>query len=408
MSAGTSVGDVKTSLCTQWHVPQVPQVPQIILLSNAKVNVNTDFNNHSNSNTNINTKISPVTVSGIFSKPSRVADLSVRDEVEKENDHTGAISTTTAVNNIDNVVTSQAYPIPIPLLRPFRNRYASTCTNMTSTASTISSSNSITQRILDGISSTSLTTFIIPTGDIDFETVSEREMVTIRSHGSKPYGYDHAEGILRIAKRIMGNENFMELITTTDTLTVRVKSHDRTQRPKPYAFAPYEEDLNNDGITDVNQFVEDVVDFGTSATKDSELQLQHRFKFRFQLPLEVEMGVQVDADTWNTNGTVVRRSAAQKKRMLPSIPCSGDITNTTITMAMTPVPVPAHKHWIVHWHCWVAWWTGTHPQRPRRHHHHRHRHRHRHRHHHRHHRIGTDTDTGIGIGIGPSPTAPHV
>ncbi len=387
MSAGTSVCDVKTSLCTQWHVPQVPQ---LILLSNAKVNVNTDFNNHSNSNTNINTKISPVTVSGIFSKPSRVADLSVRDEVEKENDHKGAIVTTTTLNHIDNAITSQAYPIPIPLLRPFRNRYASTYTNSTSTTSTVSSSNSITQRILDGISSTSLSTFIIPTADIDFETVSEREMVTIRPHGShgyskngcKPYGYDHTEGILRIAKRIMGNENFMELITTTDTLTVRVKGHDRTQRPKPYGFVPYEEEVNYDGITDVNQFVEDVVDFGTSATKDTELQLQHRFQFQFQLPLEME----VDADRWNTNGTVVRRSVAQKNQMLPSIPCSDDITNTTITMAMTPVPVPAHKHWIVHWHCWVAWWTGTHPQRPRRHHHH----------HHRHHCIG------------PSQTAPHV
>ncbi len=391
MSAGTSVGDVKTSPCIQWHVPQVPQVPQLILLSNAKVNVNTEFNNHSNSNTNINTKISPVTVSGIFSKPSRVADLG---QVEKENDHTGAIATT---DHIDNVITSQAYPIPIPLLRPFRNRYASTCTNMTSTTNT--SNSSITQRILDGISATSFSTFIIPTADIDFETVSEREMVTIRSHGShgshgysknggKPYGYDHAEGILRIAKRIMGNENFMELITTTDTLTVRVMRQERPQRLKPYE----EEDVNNDGITDVNQFIEDVIDFGTSAaTKDSELQLQHQF--RFQLPLEVD--VQEDADTWNTNGTVVRHSAAQNQ-MRSSIPCSDDITNSNITMdltmTMTPVPVPEHKHWIMHWHCWVAWWTGSHQHRPRRHHHHHHHH------------IGIDTGTGIG----PSQTAPHV
>ena len=399
MSAGTSVGDVKTSACIQWHVPQVPQVPQLILLSNAKVNVNTEFNNHSNSNTNINTKISPVTVSGIFSKPSRVADL---DQVEKENDHTGAIATT---DHIDNVITSQACPIPIPLLRPFRNRYASTCTNTTSTTNTSSSSSSssiITQRILDGISATSFSTFVIPTADIDFKTISEREMVTIRSHGyskngGKPYGYDHAEGILRIAKRIMGNENFMELITTTDTLTVRLKRQVQSHRSKPYAFVPYEEeDVNNDGITDVNQFIEDVIDFGTSAaTKDSELQLQHRF--RFQLPPEVDRGVDVqeDTDTWNTNGTVVRHSAVQNQMRL-SIPCSGDITNTTITMdltmTMTPVPVPAHKHWIMHWHCWVAWWTGTHPHRPRQHHHHRHHH--------------CRTDTGTDIG--PSQTAPHV
>jgi hypothetical protein len=398
MSAGTSVGDVKTSPCIQCHVPQVPQ---LILLSNAKVNVNTEFNNHSNSNTSINTKISPVTVSGIFSKPSRVVDLG---QVEKENDNTGAIAKT---NHIDKVITSQVYPIPLPLLRPFRNRYASTCTNTTSTTNTSSSSSTIsiiTQRILDGISATSFSTFIIPTADIDFETISEREMVTIKSHGyskngGKPYGYDHAEGILRIAKRIMGNENFMELITTTDTLTIRLKRQEQSHRSKPYAFVPYEEeDVNNDGITDVNQFVEDVIDFGTSAaTKDSELQFQHQF--RFQLPQEVDLGVDVqeDTDTWNTNGTVVRRSAVQNQ-MRSSIPCSGDITNTTITMdvtmTMTPVPVPEHKHWIMHWHCWVAWWTDTHQQRPRRHHHHRHRH----------HRIGTDTDAGIG----PSQTAPHV
>ena len=389
MSAGTSVGDVMTSSCIQWHGPQVPQ---LILLSNAKVNVNTDFNNHSNSNTNINTEISPVTVSGIFSKPSRVVELG---QVEKENDHIGAIATT---DHIDNVITSQAYPIPIPLLRPFRNRHASTFTNTTSTTNT--SNSSITQRILDGISATSFSTFIIPTADIDFETISERELVTIKSHGyskngGKPYGYDHAEGILRIAKRIMGNENFMELITNTDTLTVRVKRQEQLHRPKPYAFVPYEEeDVNNDGITDVNQFIEDVIDFGTSAaTKDSELQLQHQF--RFQLPLELDLGVDVqeDADTWNTNGTVVRRSAVQNQ-MRSSIPCSGNITNTNITMdlTMTPVPVPEHKHWIMHWHCWVAWWTGTHQHRPRRYHHHHHHH------------IGIDTGTGIG----PSQTAPHV